>query len=200
MTNSFCTQIVSGVGASAKYWRGPSNEGFSVRSKARAAADWLAGGPKGDTLMLAGYSRGASAAIYAAEFLQDQGLKVDSLFLFDAVARHIFPGGEVIPANVGFSRHACRTDDATFVGRYEGSINSGMGNPARPWFGHTGLSYVGSGDHAACEFIGSHGALGGVGWKQVAEDPKCQAAVAIWMNKILAQRGLSVVLEARDPT
>ena len=47
--------------------------------------------------MLAGYSRGGSAAILAAEQLDKEKVNVDALFLFDAVARHRFSGGEVIP-------------------------------------------------------------------------------------------------------
>ena len=40
--------------------------------------------------------------------------------LYDAVARDEFPGGKVIPANVGFSRHARRSLAADFVAKYRG--------------------------------------------------------------------------------
>ena len=73
-------------------------------------------------LMLAGYSRGGSAAIMACEMLERDGVSVDSLFLFDAVARDEFPGGKVIPANVSFSRHARRSLAADFVAKYEGAL------------------------------------------------------------------------------
>jgi pimeloyl-ACP methyl ester carboxylesterase len=198
MAHSFCSQIFGQEG-SAKYWRGPSNDGFSVRSKAHDVAEWLAGAPLGCKFMLAGYSRGASAAIYAAELLKEKGREVHSLFLFDAVARHIFPGGEVIPSNVLFSRHAKRTDDPSFIAKYEGSINLGGGNPARPWFGHTGVTHIGHGSHKMRTFVGSHGALGGVGWKHVGEDARCQEQVAVWMTKRMTQRGLSVVLKSHAP-
>jgi hypothetical protein len=47
-----------------------------------------------------------------------------------------------------------------------------------------GFSVVpcGTGDHQTRNFIGSHGALGGVGWKDVAHDADCQFKVADWMN------------------
>ena len=123
---------------------------------------------------------------------------MDSLFLFDAVARHIYPGGEVIPANVRYSRHARRSQDAAFVKKYEGSIGTGQ-NPCRPSFGNTGVTYKGGGDHRAMIFKGSHGALGGVGWKIVTEDATAQVAVAGWMNAAFAERRLSVAVRSFAP-
>ena len=95
MASSFCRQLATQLGAAAHYYRGPSAAGLGVRSEASAAAEWLRQKSRQDRtarLMLAGYSRGASAAIYAAEFLAETRHNVDSMFLFDAVARHVFPG------------------------------------------------------------------------------------------------------------
>ncbi len=153
-------------------------------------------------LMLAGYSRGGSAAIMAAQMLDKLGVPVDSLFLFDAVARHMFPGGEIIPANVRFSRHARRCQDVELVLRYEGTISEfgDTSNPMRPSFGNTGLQWKGDGDHEiATEFVGSHGALGGVGWPFVDEDKGCQEKVAVWMNGHLHARGVPASLVAVKP-
>lgn len=157
-------------------------------------------------LMLAGYSRGGSAAIMAAQMLDKLGVPVDSLFLFDAVARHLFPGGEIIPANVRYSRHARRSQSVDLVLKYEGTISDherlgNTSNPMRPSFGNTGLQWKGTGDHMIAQaFVGSHGALGGVGWAFIEEDPQCQRDVAAWMNRNLRERGVHVCLEAKDPT
>src|SRR5579871_4084330 len=203
MMHSFCKQLDNALAASCFYQRGPSNDGFSVRHKAKMAAHWLIKAHKADPrtkLCLAGYSRGGSAAVYAAEFLNDAGkIPVDSLFLFDAVARHIWAGGEVIPANVAFVRHAVRSHDPAFIAKYEGTINSGVGNPARPWFGNTAMQSTTAGNYHYRTFLGSHGALGGVGWKHVTEDPACQIAVANWMNGCMAMRGVPGVLRSFPP-
>ena len=200
MHDSFCSQMARQLGADAYYQRGPSNDGTSVRRKAVSASEWLKSHQnQAARLMLAGYSRGASAAIYAAEFLEENGTPVDSLFLFDAVARHVYPGGEVIPANVRYSRHARRSQDQAFVAKYEGSIGFGQ-NPTRPSFGNTGTTFQGGGDHKAAVFKGSHGALGGVGWKIVTEDAAAQEQVASWMNGAFADRKLPVSIRSFPPT
>jgi hypothetical protein len=149
--------------------------------------------------MLAGYSRGASAAIYAAELLEETRDRVDSMFLFDAVARHVYHGGEVIPANVSYSRHAMRSQNQTFVAHYEGTIGW-PSNPTRPSFGNTGVRHRGGGDHERRVFTGSHGALGGVGWRVVHEDAHCQVQVARWFNGIFRSRGVGVTLVPVSPS
>ena len=206
MKNSFCVQLERALKSDAYYQRGPSSAGLEVAAEAWRAARFLIDAyqqDKNTRLMLAGYSRGGSAAIMAAELLAAASIPVDSLFLFDAVARHVYPGGEVIPANVKFSRHARRSQDVFLVLKYEGTISDGVGdtsNPMRPSFGNTGLQWKGHGDHElATSFIGSHGALGGVGWPFILEDPECQRNVACFMNGHLLARGVHVQLKAKDP-
>jgi hypothetical protein len=208
MQTSFCSQLGHKLGAKSFYLRGPGLLGQQLRNEARAAHRWLKGAYDHDPavrLMLAGYSRGGSAAIMACEMLERDGIEVDSLFLFDAVARHEFPGGTVIPANVLFSRHARRSLAAEFVARYEGTLQglkliAGFQNPIRPLFGNTGLKWRGDGDHRPAErFLGSHGAIGGVGWRFVVEDNDCEHAVAEWMNHHLSSRGVEIALEAYAP-
>jgi hypothetical protein len=138
----------------------------------------------------------------ACEMLERDGIPVDSLFLFDAVARHNFHGGVVIPANVRYSRHARRSLAEEFVEKYEGHIGliGGFQNPIRPLFGNVGLTWRGDGDHRPAEtFFGSHGALGGVGWRVVVEDAECEQAVAGWMSENLRSRGVDVNLAAFAP-
>jgi hypothetical protein len=200
MAPSFCRQIYDQLGdQTCKYLRGPSSDGVSVRSKAHDIADWFKGASRpGDRIYLAGYSRGASAAVYAAELLQERGFVVDGLFLFDAVARHVWSslGGTGIPGNVALSVHAVRSTDPAFVARYEGSINGGLGNPVRPWFGGTALSTPNTGNHDRQQFKGSHGAIGGVGWRHVVEDAACQQQVVDYMNPYLT-RLLGVTLVSK---
>jgi hypothetical protein len=44
-------------------------------------------------------------------------------------------------------------------------------------------------------FVGSHGAVGGVPWPDIPEDPGCALAVAAWMNQQFEKRGLAVRLK-----
>ena len=203
MQNSFCRQLETNLGGKAKYIRGPGPFGMDVRSEAREAHDFLYANRKnGVKLMLAGYSRGGSAAIMAAESLEKNGIPVDSMFLFDSVARHRFSGGDVIPANVQFSRHARRDLNAYLIVKYEGTLADeswlpNASNPMRPTFLNTGLTWRGDGDHERAKpFGGSHGALGGVGWSFVREDIGCQMQVAFWMNKHLQDRGVEAKLRS----
>jgi len=200
MEHSFCRQIFDAVGEpAAKYLRGPSMDGLSVRTKAYEIADWVSDA-RPDRVYLAGYSRGASAVIYAAELLQERGITVDVMFLFDAVARHVWStlGGTTVPSNVMLTLHAARDQNAAMVRQYEGTINGGLGNPIRIWFGNTALKGLGPRFHYRT-FSGSHGALGGVGWKHVKEDPACQQAVAAFMTPEL-QRALGVQIRSYPPT
>ena len=210
MSASFCRRLYDqvtsqgakdGMTMKAFYHRGPDLSGVEVIYEAWAAAGWLARERLRDQdarLMLAGYSRGGSAVIKAAEILDDMHISVDSMFLFDPVARHPYEGGEVIPANVAFSRTARRSQEVAFVLKYEGTIKTlGMdvANPCRPSFGNTGVGWRGSGDHRPAHvFKGSHGALGGCGWGFVTEDEACQHAVSAWMGQKMLSRGLNVSL------
>ena len=210
MKHSFCKQLDRSSGQYvAFYQRGPTAMGMEVMDLSFKAADWLRQEKRRTPdakLMLAGYSRGGSAVILAAELLANAGHDVDALFLFDAVARHVYAGGEVIPARVKFSRHARRSQNVSFVLKYEGTISdyekvgTTLSNPTRPSFSNTGLEWRGAGDHErARAFMGTHGALGGVGWSFVTEDPGCQEAVADWMNGHLRARGVPVELKSHPP-
>jgi hypothetical protein len=121
---SFCSQIARQIGAAARYERGPSIEGYRVHERGERAAKFLQDGYRGGarSLMLAGYSRGGSAAIVGAEILEKQGRAVDALFLFDPVARHASEGGEVVPANVALLFIARRRLDPALVAKYDHTI------------------------------------------------------------------------------
>ncbi len=212
MEKSFCHVLSKQLGGTvANYQRGPNSMGMETMAEAARAFGWCAAEYVRDPsaeIMLVGYSRGGSAVIMAAEQLEMIGVPVHSMFLFDPVARHIYPGGEVIPANVAFSRIARRDQSWSFVMKYEGTLSDSKklgdsSNPCRPFFGNTGLTWRGFGDHRTpTVFKGSHGALGGVGWKFVTEDAACHAQVSAWMGQQMRSRGLMASLGQGylDPT
>ena len=223
MHNSFCSQMYRTSEGHASYLRGPSADGIKMGVR----ADWAVaelenwGGDK--RLMLAGYSRGASAAIMAAERLERLGKRVDSMFLFDPVARHMTEGGEVIPANVDSVSIIRRRLDRDIVERSSHIIpigptmlfggTTGMAtygaasaynyvqNPMRTWFGFTGTTYLGPKEHKdEVSFAGTHGAIGGVGTADVPEDRGVQDMCAKWMNARFAARRVPITLIAVPPT
>ena len=177
-------------------------------------------------LFLAGYSRGAAIALEAAELLSLRDVQVDGLFLFDPVVRVPTRGSvyvKSIPKNVRFSRIACRSLDLAIVKKYEGALlikpynllplatkrdarileklpfvgtDPLLGNPIRPEFGTFTVNPCGIGDHQTKTFMGSHGALGGVGWADVQEDRACQPAVAAWMNNGFNSLSLGMQIKA----
>ncbi len=96
---SFCTQLGRGLAPHTRYERGPSPDGYRIRERAARAVEFLRR-QSGKRLMLAGYSRGGSAAVIAASMLKAAGRTVDFLFLFDPVARHLSGDTSTIPSNV----------------------------------------------------------------------------------------------------
>jgi hypothetical protein len=122
--------------------------------------------------------------------LKDRGIKVHSLFLFDAVDMqtsdmHL---SQVIPDNVRMVAHVRSARDLPFWIR----------NPvkSRFYFYNTGRYLAGSGSYETKSFVGSHGAVGGVPWPDIKEDACCVLAVVAWMNQRFASRGLRVTLKA----
>ncbi|MEM8616069.1 MAG: thioesterase domain-containing protein [Pseudomonadota bacterium] len=211
MKFSFCSMAARQLGPRKSYYqRGPSNDGRQVGRKARRAAKFLRNAKYQNEAMpiyLMGYSRGASIAIMAAEELQQDGINVDGLFMFDCVARHPFKGGTSVPGNVLRTWHAMRTDDEKLIKKYAGMASphiplpKASGNPMRPWFGHAGTKAKSPKalNYSEKVFPGSHGAIGGVGWRFVAEDVACQNAVAAWMNVAFKTAGIGVTLKPVKP-
>ncbi len=193
MAQSFCKQIGKTPASNAvvRYWRGPSLDGVSTGPKGIEAMEWLvkcrdAGAQK---LFLAGYSRGGTSAVVAAQNLARRDIAVDGIFLFDPVDRSLAMTFG-LPKNVKMSRTAYRDTPKKLVDKYEDSIGWGQ-NPMRPSFGNLDVTPGGPGDHILRkDFTGSHGALGGVGWSHVSEDSNCQASVAMFMNEGFLKLGL----------
>jgi hypothetical protein len=206
MHYSFCNQIAHQLGAAARYERGPSTEGYRVHERGERAAKFLRNGRRKGArrLMLAGYSRGGSAAIMGAEILQKQGIGVDAMFLFDPVARHASKGGEVVPRNVALLYVVRRRLDPVLMAKYDHTIgplwHRMFHNPMRVFFGETAISHAASVKTKISAFPGSHGAIGGVGWKHVKEDSDCQRHVAAFMNSAFAATKVRVHLTSHPPS
>ncbi|MBV8813413.1 MAG: hypothetical protein JO271_02900 [Verrucomicrobia bacterium] len=189
MRGSFCSQI--GRTANSVYFRGPTLTGSETSAIANAAVAVIAARSKQvlGEVMLAGYSRGGCAAIIAARRLQDRGITVHSLFLFDAVDMqtsdlHL---SQIIPDNVRMVAHVRSARNLPFW----------IQNPvkSRFYFYNTGRYLAGSGRYETKSFIGSHGAVGGVPWPDIKEDAGCALAVAGWMNQQFKNRGLRMTLQ-----
>ncbi len=200
MRESFCKQLDRLLGPNSLYERGPSGDGYRIRERSARAADFLSH-QRGKRLMLAGYSRGGSAAVIAASMLGNVGVGVDFLFLFDPVARHLSGSSDVVPGNVGEVWIARRRIGAPEMDRYDYSLlgDPAGHNPVRNWFGTTATDVASGVRVTAEDFLGSHGALGGVGWKHVREDSQCQMQVADYMNRGLTRAGLGVMLVPVPP-
>lgn len=124
MMNSFCSQLNTVFAGSAHYQRGPSAEGALVETKGFIASQYLTerkgGGAK--RLFLAGYSRGGSSALLAAEKLRKKNIQVDGIILFDPVAKYIGSGVKQMPSNVKSSIIFVRQLTPEFVKKYENKI------------------------------------------------------------------------------
>jgi pimeloyl-ACP methyl ester carboxylesterase len=198
MQHSFCKQMSKPTGqiSNIKYLRGPSGDGFSTSRRASAIVDWaraeMAKTPDG-RLYLAGYSRGAWGVTMAAETLMGHRIKVQALFLFDPVRMQAYHGGQVVPGNVQRVYIARRKHRAQIMNKYnwDSSVLDGSMNPVREWWGVTSLN-ISHIPGAEKSFLGSHGALGGVGWQGIKEDQICQPLVAAFMNRAFAAEHLGL--------
>jgi len=111
MANGFCRQLESETGG--RYWRGPTLPGSETVDIAKKVVDAVndrlcsAAGKQDPRIFLAGHSRGGAAVIFAAHDLKKMGVKVEAMFLFDAVNR-IFDNlrNSDIPDNVKECYHA----------------------------------------------------------------------------------------------
>lgn len=225
MAGSYCNQLHFQNRDNAFYKRGPNLSGYGTETSGEEAANFLSRAFTSDKetrLFLAGYSRGGSAALSAAHYLAEKKIKVAGIFLFDPVNRR-YGGGKGIPGNVKYSRTACRDLESSAaksaIKKYEGTVDSGFGNPMRPGFGRENFNPLTSdscgipgvapvsvsranvelgrdgGKHHQAYFLASHGAMGGVGWN-IQEDLIAQKHVAAWMNAGLSEMGLIAKLRS----
>ena len=155
--NSFVNRISRqpAWGGLSHYVRGPSNDGISTIFKAGGAADFVERCYRSHMakpeavrpgVFLSGYSRGGAAAISAAWTLQEKGIPVDCLLLFDAVDRTVTISQTAIPPNVSDCYHAVR-DPATM---------------SRHWFSNCGRTATKATNYVERVFFCTHGGIGGL--------------------------------------
>jgi hypothetical protein len=157
--DSFVSRICKPESANKKYFRGPValggglvsaiNEGFNFITMRRR-------GLPNEPILLTGYSRGAAGVVSLAKKLQNAGINVQAMLLFDCVDRHLFIDAEVIPNNVGFVHHVIRDP------------RSG----SRESFSNDGLRYTPPTVYpAAYTFMCTHGGMGGCPWDATGHSP-----------------------------
>ncbi len=154
MHNSFVSYITRNFRGPHKhslYLRGPGFDGIDLAATANQGRIWVMGTAqthRQHTILLTGYSRGASAVIDVARALQRENLNVGGMVLFDAVDRTPTSSGAVIPPNVRRAAHAQR-DRASY---------------SRWTFGNCGTGHSGSTQYESRSFFCTHGGMGGAPW------------------------------------
>lgn len=86
MRRGFCWSLNLQNGAAAEYLRGPTDLGLETWEIAELMYSRIKAHP-GAPIVLAGHSRGGAAVIYLARKLQQEGIQVAAMVLFDAVRR-----------------------------------------------------------------------------------------------------------------
>lgn len=193
MKYSFCKQLEDHAGAT--YFRGPTDTGWEVSGIAdRVVGEAVTFAGLGRPILLAGYSRGGATVINAAARLKTRGLRVQAMFLFDAVDMQAstFNVTQVISDNVDYVAHA---RGARALGFY--LLNP---NRSRWYFVNTGRWLAGNGERHEKKFTGTHGAIGGAGWSDIGGEVDCQLQIASWMNGHLRKFGITYELKSRIVT
>jgi hypothetical protein len=208
MKHGFCKQLERKLGLYAdtvRYVRGPHNSGAGLeRAVGRIKDGVLNAGAR--EIVLIGYSRGALGCIQVCEQLKTEApdRTIAGLVLFDPVDRYAsLSFRNDIPRNVERSFRAFRILDEAVYRQYDGTIldtsyttlnKVEQANPYRPWFSRTaegierGPNFKAR-DHIAKGFLGTHGALGGLGYRWIPGDKACLielcAAVHSWFAHAL---------------
>lgn len=152
-TYRFVDDCPGTYGQDKAYWHGPDTvaTGAECPMICNGVVGWvLRHRERSPNVALIGHSRGGLVAICAARRLQEHGILVTFLGLYDAVDRHWGMVGEPID-NVVFARHARR--DA-------------MSNGSRFHFGNCGTSAAPGTDYDERFYTTTHGGVGGdVNWQ-----------------------------------
>ena len=140
MAGGLCKELQKlGLG---RYYRGPSVDGRQTFDIAKLVLKDLLDERKRshrDDIFLAGHSRGGAAVVWIAKQLNQMGVAVKAMFLFDAVDRTLqFSDLDVVPGNVGACYHARR--DRSLAGYYETGVKRAFNdwldcidaNPGKP--------------------------------------------------------------------
>ena len=151
MANSFVNRLAWKAGDNYGYWRGPIIPGGGLARAISQAFHFIEQKVKSTrglkSVLLTGYSRGATGVVVLASKLQNIDIQVDGLLLFDCVDMHLFFDAETIPKNVKNALHLTR--------RAESGSRSMWGNDALWYYPkHTKLE--------RWSYLCTHGAMGGV--------------------------------------
>ncbi|MBA8879654.1 alpha/beta hydrolase fold domain-containing protein [Phyllobacterium myrsinacearum] len=188
--NSFVNRIFREWNTPAKFYRrGPSIDGVATANLAFAAFEHVYklysqknGRPK--RIFLAGYSRGGAAATKVCDLLQDRGVPVHGLFLFDAVDRAMLITPGFIPKNVEYCFHARRDPRSN-------SRNS---------FGSYGTkAHRDTTVYRERFFYCTHGGMGGVPWLHADPDGYINEAENINLGKPIIQNPVLRSLALTNP-
>ncbi len=150
-TNSFVNRLANKGDGNLRYWRGPITTGGGLMDaigKAYSFIEHKVNTTRGmRDVLLTGYSRGATGAVVVAKKLQDIGITVRAMLLFDCVDMHLVFDAETIPKNVKNVLHLTRQAEA--------GSRTGWGNDAIFYYPeHTKMD--------RWSYLCTHGALGGV--------------------------------------
>ena len=151
MANSFVNRLAGKAGDNTGYWRGPITPGGGLTDAINQAFHFIEQKVKSTrglrSVILTGYSRGATGVVVIASKLQKIGIEVDAMLLFDCVDMHLFFDAETIPQNVRNALHLTRQAEA--------GSRTGWGNDAIFYYPeHTKLD--------RWSYLCTHGAMGGV--------------------------------------
>ena len=224
MAPGFCKQLEKQFSnmlgsASVRYERGPANSGAGLADAIQnTKSAVLAQDPKVG-IILVGYSRGAFGCIRVSDAISSEwpGRTIFGMILFDPVDRYAgsLTHFNAIPNNVLYSYRVFRKLNKKIYAKYDGSIQDVQNpvlnyienpNPFRPGFGTTGRSVrrggvYQPGNHEIQEYVGSHGALGGVGYRWVDDDKACEQNICADVRRwVSARTGMNVsLLPGVDP-
>ena len=181
MRNSFVSYIYRRSPAGRKmYLRGPwadgldmgiiVNRGFTFVNLNRVER------LREEPVLLVGYSRGGAGVISVSHRLQERGIPVNSLMLFDAVDRSLLSNTETdsIPSNVARTIHVRRSPSSL----------------SRRSFSNCGINHASVTQYEQEYFLGTHGALGGVPWRRapLSDDTLDQFQRADMLERLIMLR------------
>jgi len=213
MRNSFVKQICDLPGG--KWWRGPDAvDTFLSGPNPRVVAEYIRMAvvpnaappklvgtmhpivvyPRSDAILtdlkekvfLTGYSRGAATMLDVAVLLEEYGLPVEAMFLFDSVTRSPWLSASVIPANVKKCYHARRSPKAK----------------SRPSFGNSEAKPQKKGALESFEFFTTHAGMGGTPWGPggVVEPASPSLKMSFeYGETVLMPRELASIMVADEP-
>ena len=140
------------------------------------------------SIFLVGHSRGGAALVRVAQMLDEKGVAVEAMFLFDAVDRALFMKSvETVPKNVRRCFHAIRNEGAEVVMTYETELLWSQCKRAKGFQElHDEFKRRGSGSYD--QFLVGRSASLAPKWPELA------AAIRAWRQKSIGLAGMKVAM------